>query len=36
MTHPDNSRDERDEPVSFTDKRRIDPQTGEVREAGGQ
>lgn len=32
MTHPDNSRDERDEPVTFTDKRRIDPQTGEVRE----
>ncbi len=36
MTHPDNSRDARDEPVTFTDKRRIDPQTGEVREAGGQ
>ena len=37
MTHPENSRDERDEPVTFTDKRRIDPQTGEVREgAGGQ
>jgi molecular chaperone GrpE len=32
VTHPENSRDERDEPVTFTDKRRIDPQTGEVRE----
>ena len=31
MTRPDNDRD-RDEPVTFTDKRRIDPQTGEVRE----
>ena len=31
MTYPDNDRD-RDEPVTFTDKRRIDPQTGEVRE----
>ncbi|MGI9163993.1 MAG: nucleotide exchange factor GrpE [Mycobacterium sp.] len=31
MTYPDNERD-RDEPVTFTDKRRIDPQTGEVRE----
>lgn len=31
MTHPDHDR-ERDEPVTFTDKRRIDPQTGEVRE----
>ena len=28
MTHPD----DRDEPVTFTDKRRIDPETGEVRE----
>ena len=28
MTHPD----ERDEPVTVTDKRRIDPETGEVRE----
>ena len=28
MTHPD----QRDEPVTFTDKRRIDPETGEVRE----
>ncbi|MFM9035890.1 MAG: nucleotide exchange factor GrpE [Mycobacterium sp.] len=29
--------DDRDEPVTVTDKRRIDPQTGEVREgAGGQ
>ena len=31
MTDPD----ERGEPVTFTDKRRIDPQTGEVREAAG-
>ena len=31
MTHPDHDR-ERDEPVTVTDKRRIDPQTGEVRE----
>ena len=31
MTYPDQDR-ERDEPVTFTDKRRIDPQTGEVRE----
>ena len=31
MTHPDQDR-ERDEPVTVTDKRRIDPQTGEVRE----
>lgn len=28
MTHPD----QHDEPVTFTDKRRIDPETGEVRE----
>lgn len=28
MTHPD----QRDEPVTFTDKRRIDPETGEIRE----
>ena len=37
MTHPDQDR-ERDEPVTVTDKRRIDPQTGEVREgvSGGQ
>ena len=36
MTHPDHDR-ERDEPVTVTDKRRIDPQTGEVREGfGGQ
>ena len=34
MTYPDNDRD-RDEPVTFTDKRRIDPQTGEVREPSG-
>lgn len=40
MTHPEgrseatreNRFDDRDEPVTFTDKRRIDPQTGEVRE----
>ncbi|WP_313676972.1 nucleotide exchange factor GrpE [Mycolicibacterium sp.] len=32
MTYPD----ERDEPVTVTDKRRIDPLTGEVRDAGGQ
>jgi len=31
VTHPDHDR-ERDEPVTVTDKRRIDPQTGEVRE----
>jgi molecular chaperone GrpE len=31
VTHPDHDRD-RDEPVTVTDKRRIDPQTGEVRE----
>jgi len=30
VTHPDQDRD-RDEPVTVTDKRRIDPQTGEVR-----
>jgi len=35
VTHPDQDR-ERDEPVTVTDKRRIDPQTGEVRDAGGQ
>lgn len=34
MTYPDNDSD-RDEPVTFTDKRRIDPQTGEVREPSG-
>lgn len=28
MTHPD----QRDEPVTFTDKRRIDPETGQIRE----
>ena len=33
MTHPDHDR-ERDEPVTVTDKRRIDPQTGEVRDPG--
>jgi len=32
VTYPDNSRGEGEEPVTFTDKRRIDPQTGEVRE----
>ena len=31
MTHPDHDRD-RDEPVTVTDKRRVDPKTGEVRE----
>ena len=31
MTHPE----DRDEPVTVTDKRRIDPQTGEVREGSG-
>ena len=31
MTRPE-ERDERDEPVTVTDKRRIDPETGEVRE----
>ena len=35
MSHPDQDR-ERDEPVTITDKRRIDPQTGEIRDAGGQ
>ena len=34
MTHPE-ERDERNEPVTVTDKRRIDPQTGEVREGSG-
>jgi len=34
VTHPDQDR-ERDEPVTVTDKRRIDPQTGEVREGYG-
>jgi len=33
VTHPDQDR-ERDEPVTVTDKRRIDPQTGEVRDSG--
>ena len=33
MTHPDQDR-ERDEPVTVTDKRRIDPETGEVRDPG--
>jgi molecular chaperone GrpE len=35
VSHPDQYR-ERDEPVTVTDKRRVDPQTGEVRDAGGQ
>lgn len=35
MRHPDGDRD-REEPVTVTDKRRIDPQTGEIRDAGGQ
>lgn len=35
MSHPDRDRD-RDEPVTVTDKRRIDPQTGEIRDPGGQ
>ena len=35
MSHPNGDRD-RDEPVTVTDKRRIDPQTGEIRAAGGQ
>jgi len=33
VTHPDQDR-ERDESVTVTDKRRIDPQTGEVRDPG--
>jgi len=33
VTHPDQDR-ERDEPVTVTDKRRIDPETGEVRDPG--
>ena len=35
MSHPDQDR-ERDEPVTVTDKRRVDPQTGEIRDPGGQ
>jgi molecular chaperone GrpE len=35
VTHPDQDR-ERDEPVTVTDKRRVDPQTGEIRDPGGQ
>jgi len=34
VSHPNGDRD-RDEPVTVTDKRRIDPQTGEIRDAGG-
>ncbi|MEX0580570.1 MAG: nucleotide exchange factor GrpE [Mycobacterium sp.] len=33
MSPPDGDRD-RDEPVTVTDKRRIDPQTGEIRDPG--
>jgi len=33
VSHPDHDRD-RDEPVTVTDKRRVDPQTGEVRPGG--
>ena len=32
MTRPENAAGDSDEPVTVTDKRRIDPQTGEVRE----
>ena len=32
MTHPDSGREEREESVTVTDKRRIDPETGQVRE----
>ena len=32
MTRPDDAAGGSDEPVTVTDKRRIDPQTGEVRE----
>ena len=35
MSHPGQDR-ERDEPVTVTDKRRVDPLTGEIRDAGGQ
>jgi molecular chaperone GrpE len=35
VSHPGQDR-ERDEPVTVTDKRRVDPQTGEIRDAGGQ
>jgi len=35
VRHPDGDRD-REEPVTVTDKRRIDPQTGEIRDPGGQ
>ncbi len=35
MSHPGQDR-ERDEPVTVTDKRRVDPQTGEIRDPGGQ
>ena len=33
MSHPGQDR-ERDEPVTVTDKRRVDPQTGEIRDPG--
>ncbi len=36
MTHPFDEGREAREPVTVTDKRRIDPETGQVREAGGQ
>jgi molecular chaperone GrpE len=35
VSHPGQDR-ERDEPVTVTDKRRVDPQTGEIRDPGGQ
>lgn len=35
MSDPGQDR-ERDEPVTVTDKRRVDPQTGEIRDPGGQ
>jgi molecular chaperone GrpE len=36
VTHPFDEGREAREPVTVTDKRRIDPETGQVREAGGQ
>ena len=38
MTRPDDAAGGSDEPVTVTDKRRIDPRTGEIRESasGGQ
>jgi molecular chaperone GrpE len=35
VSHPGQDR-ERDEPVTVTDNRRVDPQTGEIRDPGGQ